>query len=355
MIIANPIYDTVFKHLMSDADDNIAKRFIEQILNIEILEFNFDNTEFSQVLEERKKSDIPLSIYRLDFIAKIKTEQGPVTVLIELQKSWEEKDVYRFRNYLAEEYKRHFGAYINYMDELEVIRKERLRCKKENRSIPDLPEKNIPQALPIIAIYILDKELFHDRMMIHVDPVYKDPNKNNEILKGKDSFIEQLIHNSYFIQIPRIPNKPKTHLENLLSIFNQTYLVENDSKRIDYHAELDGVKEPLLRDMLYKLQGIGVDAKIAKEIEARESGRKFLAERDILLWYDLELAEQKIRKTKEALENKDKVIENNQKELQNNQKVIENKDKEIENKDKEIEKMRDMINKLQNNNKGGSL
>ncbi len=37
MIIANPIYDTVFKYLMSDTKNNIAKRFLEKILNVEIL------------------------------------------------------------------------------------------------------------------------------------------------------------------------------------------------------------------------------------------------------------------------------------------------------------------------------
>ena len=309
MIIANPIYDTVFKYLMSDTDDNIAKRFIEQILNIDIIELNFDRIETTAIVEDREKTDIPLSIYKLDFIAKIATDEGPKMILIELQKSWEELDIHRFRNYLASEYKRHYAAYLNYLDELMKVRKIVEKCKKENKPVPDLPKKNIPKALPIVAIYILDKEVYPDKMMIHVEPVYKDPNNNNEILKGKCDFIEQLVHNSYFIQIPRIPNNPETEYEKVFSIFNQTFLVDNDRRRVNYQTELEDIKNPLLHDMLLKLQKIAVDKEIAKEIEAKEAGRKMLEERDILTWHKFALAEEKIRKAEEQTKEANKKAE----------------------------------------------
>lgn len=48
-----------------------------------------------------------LAVFRLDFIAAIKTDTGEhKTVLIEIQKAKNPIDLLRFRNYLAEQYKK---------------------------------------------------------------------------------------------------------------------------------------------------------------------------------------------------------------------------------------------------------
>ena len=83
MIIANPIYDIVFKYLMEDAD--IAKGLLSVILNVEVTELSLRPQEMSS---ESVVKDIPLIIYRLDFVAVIKTNNGThQKVLIELQKT----------------------------------------------------------------------------------------------------------------------------------------------------------------------------------------------------------------------------------------------------------------------------
>ena len=84
MIIANPIYDVVFKRLMENKQ--VAKFFIGTLLEqtVERLEvcqqeFIYDNVE--------KPLLLPLSLLRLDFIATVCTQEGELKkVLIEIQK-----------------------------------------------------------------------------------------------------------------------------------------------------------------------------------------------------------------------------------------------------------------------------
>src|SRR3989339_639009 len=119
MIIANPIYDVVFKRLMEDK--RIAKFFIETLLDEEIIEVQVKPQEFTfyKDLEQLKESGdfekikdqiaglLGLSVYRLDFIATIKTGNNEYKkVLIEIQKAKNPIDLMRFRNYLGAQYKK---------------------------------------------------------------------------------------------------------------------------------------------------------------------------------------------------------------------------------------------------------
>ena len=95
MVIANPIYDVVFKRMMEN--EKVAKFFISTLLEqtIEAIEVNPQEFTYTDELEG-------LSVFRLDFIATIKTETGEYKkILIEIQKAKNQIDVMRFRNYLA--------------------------------------------------------------------------------------------------------------------------------------------------------------------------------------------------------------------------------------------------------------
>jgi len=94
MQIANPIYDIVFKYLMED--NKIAKLVISSIIEQEIESLEFRATEGTAELF--KKS---LTVYRLDFTAKIKTDEGIKIVLIEMKKAKFPTDIMRFRRYLS--------------------------------------------------------------------------------------------------------------------------------------------------------------------------------------------------------------------------------------------------------------
>ena len=128
MIIANPIYDVVFKYLMDEGD--IARRFISKILDVEILSLELRPKERSIKIEDTFEYRLDITIYRLDFIGEIKTPTGSKKVMIELQKAWDEDDIHRFRNYLAQEFARHYPAYRDYLNELKKYKKQVKLAKK---------------------------------------------------------------------------------------------------------------------------------------------------------------------------------------------------------------------------------
>ncbi len=75
MLIANPIYDVVFKYLMEDA--KVAKLLIGRIIDQEIIELEFRPQEF--IMQAHRPAGLQsskLTFYRLDFSAKIKTDDG---------------------------------------------------------------------------------------------------------------------------------------------------------------------------------------------------------------------------------------------------------------------------------------
>ena len=69
MEIANPIYDVVFKYLMEDND--IARLIISTIIKQKVVSLEFRPQE--RTVELKPGS---LTVYRLDFSAKIETPQG---------------------------------------------------------------------------------------------------------------------------------------------------------------------------------------------------------------------------------------------------------------------------------------
>ena len=160
MHIANPIYDVVFKYLMEDA--KIAKLMISTIIGEEILELDFCSQEFVGEFEAKQQSSksgtktkvkskkrrgtdklkarLGLTVYRLDFTAKIKTKEGYKRVIFELQKAKFPTDIMRFRKYLG--------------DQL---------SNKENTERVLVNGKSRKFGLPIISIYFLGHPLDHTK------------------------------------------------------------------------------------------------------------------------------------------------------------------------------------------------
>ncbi len=81
MVIANPIYDVVFKKMMEN--ERVAKFFISTLLEQTIETVEVKPQEFTYTDELAG-----LSVFRLDFVTTIKTEDGTLLkVLIEIQKA----------------------------------------------------------------------------------------------------------------------------------------------------------------------------------------------------------------------------------------------------------------------------
>lgn len=287
MIIANPIYDVVFKRLMEN--ERIAKFLIGTLLNQRVKTIQVRPQEFTYENELAG-----LRIFRLDFIALVETQQGEERkILIEIQKAHEELDVMRFRNYLAEQYKK----------------KDKLNSEEE-------------EILPITTIYILGFKLPEiESACFHVERQYRDL-VENRILGKKSHFIECLTHDSYVVQVKKIGQRYQSPLDKLLSIFEQRNFIGESEilKEYNYTADIDEVK--LMADLLYQT---GADAATRKQIAAEQEA-----------W----------RSVNALMENKDKAYKRAIAEIERKDKALDEKDKALDEKNKALNEKDRLIEEL---------
>jgi hypothetical protein len=294
MIIANPIYDTVFKFLMESKE--VAKDILSEIIKEEILELHFSNREM--IRKKDGEDNFVLSVFHLDFVAKIKTkENSHKNVIIELQKSNFDSDIMRFRNYLGKQY------------------------QIEEEITDEFGNKTV-EALPIISVYILGFKLSETLpAVIKVNRNYIDVISGKELTE-RHFFIEKLTHDSYVIQIPHLKTETQNDLEMILSIFEQKDFIEDTKNRLkNYKHDIENAK---LKRILKRLELAASDPKLAHEIELEE-----IANREYAI----------------TLGKKDKIIIEKDKIIIEKDKIIVEKDKALSEKDKIIEELRMKLGK----------
>jgi hypothetical protein len=322
-IIANPIYDTVFKKMMED--QRVAKFFISTILEQPVEDLSVLPQEFTYKLDElkgkrkkgKKKDDdddvLYYSFFRLDFMATVRDKDGRLhKILIELQKTWDTQDVMRFRKYLGEQY----------------IKTDNIDGKET--------------VLPMTTIYILGNNLAEiDSPCIKVGRTYIDMLSKKEI-GATSKFIENLTHNSYVIQTGRITDvRYTTNLDRLLTVFEQRYFINDDSDtRKEYPYQLDNEEMKNITDLLYKM---GADPKERKQIEDE---KEFLRIIDNIKKQAIEETDKKLEEQAKTIEEQSKILEEQSKTLEEKDKSLEEKDKELEEKDKENAEWKEKYEKL---------
>lgn len=284
MVIANPIYDVVFKRMMEN--EKVAKFFIGTLLEQTIETISVKPQEFTYT-----DGLAGLAVFRLDFIATIKTESGELKkVLIEIQKAKNQIDLMRFRNYLAEQYKKEDAL--------------------EDRKI----------ILPITTIYILGFKLPEiETPCLKVERNYKDL-VNKTVLETKSDFVEKLTHDSFIVQVDRITDRYQTKLDKLLSVFEQTNFIDYNkiTKEYKHIADIEEVK--IITDILHHS---GTSPNERKQIEdEQEAWRSVNA-----------MFEDKENEFLDALKEKNKVIKEKTK-------ALEEKDKALNELSKQIEEMK---------------
>ena len=275
MYIANPIYDVVFKYLMEDA--KIAKLLISSIIGEEVQKLDFRPQEYTTNIDNDSVSPKikNLTVYRLDFAAKIKTADGLKQVLIEIQKAKFATDIMRFRGYLG-------GQYSN----------------KNNTTVKKIDDKSRRVGIPIIGIYFLGHKLDHtDASIIGVSRIYKDLVTGQELTK-KESFIESLTHDSYVIQIPNLKEKRRNELEKLLSIFDQSTSVDAESHILNIREE-DFPKK--YHSLIRRLQGAILEPEMRKKMELEDGYLLNIEDIQRDLIGKLAKAERKISKAEEKI------------------------------------------------------
>ncbi len=218
MIIANPIYDVVFKYLLEDIE--IARELLSIILEEEIISIELKPQETAT---ESAASSV--HILRFDFKAVIKTNTGEFKkILIELQKAKQVFDVMRFRRYLGDNYKKEDDVFA------------------EKGNIEKRP-------LPIVTIYFLGFSLDNfDNPIVKINREYRDVT-TKEVINVKEGFIELLTHDAYIIQIKQLKGKTRTTLERVLQVFSPAYQT-HDKHQLEFTGDQS---EPLVKKIIDRL------------------------------------------------------------------------------------------------------
>ena len=296
MIIANPIYDTVFKRLMEN--EPIVKFFISTLLNEDVVSVNVKPQEYTYTKQDIAELTLAaLTIYRVDFVATIRTASGGYKkVLIEIQKAQNKVDLMRFRHYLGDQYK-----------------------KKD-----PIGEESVP--FPITTIYILGFDL-HDipSPCLKVSRNYEDL-INHVAIATKNDFIELLTHDSYIVQVNRVGGRYQTRLDKLLSLFEQRYFVGDNKVLKEYLHQLD---DPSIANMTDILHYLATDPSEKEKIDVEvEANRTF----DELFGESIQtITEQKqvIAQQEQALAEKEQVITQKDEALAEKEQVVTQKDEAL--------------------------
>ena len=308
--IANPIYDVVFKYLMED--EAVAKLIISTIIGEEIESLTFLPQESSVFIEQRF-----LTVYRLDFSAKIKKADGTYKqILIEIQKAKFATDIMRFRRYLGEQYQDKANSYLATDDKGNTSRK----------------------GMPIITIYFLGYQLAHTTApIIKVAREYYDLTTGKKI-ETQEEFIESLTHDSYVIQIAHLRPDHKSDVERLLAIFDQHQTTANDHiltiNEAKYPKKYRKIVRRLQRAMSNHEMRQIMDAE-DEIIEGLQIMERDLAQRDQLLW-----------EKEQALTKKEQTIVAKEQELSEKEQTIVAKEQELSEKDRIIAELQKRLQSL---------
>jgi len=295
MLIANPIYDVVFKYLLEDS--RIAKMLISAIIGEDIVEIDFRPQEYTvkitknseEAIEQTKEFVPSFTVYRLDFNAKIQNSDGSFKlVIIEIQKAKLSTDITRFRKYLGEQYSNQENSY-----------------EKNGKKLP----------LPIINIYFLGEGLktIHGVPVIKVNRHYYDLVSGTEITQ-REEFIEALSHDSYVVSIPDLTEKRRNELEILLSIFDQSNRYKND--HILNVAEEDFPEK--YRYIIRRLQKAQETEQIRKTMDIEDEILSELADKE----RDIMAKDRIIAENMKVIDEKNKTLEEKDKALAEQQRII---------------------------------
>ena len=320
MLIANPIYDTIFKFLMDDNES--AKIILSTLLNVDIEELTATTTIQSYLGEDEKNWGFG-KLSHLDYAAQVlKPDGSKENILIELQKADLPSDFYRFRLYITEKFKKSHST-----------------IKKENTTI-HTPIKFIP-------IFILNFEIENEicDLVIQTNKMVKGVLKDT-ILKNPVSFLDDLMYDLTIVQIPHITNidvekikddAHKLELYKLFKLFDQNAKTQNDEYKLEIKEKIPSKYTRLVKRLQHEhLNSFEIKNQLIEE-DTRILDIKNMLNQKIQFQKTIEEKEKTIEENTKTIEQKDKTIEQKDKTIEQNTKTIEENTKTIEQKDKTIE------------------
>lgn len=242
MIVANPLYDIVFKYLMED--ERIARTILSALLKREVIKAEVRPHEYTNDKIDR------LSVFRIDFGATIREADGSTRlIIVELQKTWVDTETLRFRQYLGVQYS----------------------------SPKNMIGKN---AVPMVAVYLLGHKVGDiEEPVLYVRHQSYDYN-GNLVTKGlPNAFVDSLTHDSIIVQIPRLHGQINNRLDMVLSIFDQSNKDEFDEHvlRIDESRYADDREMEVI---LHRLTMAAADAEMRHRMNVEDEYYSVIESRD---------------------------------------------------------------------------
>jgi len=258
MIVANPIYDAVFKYLMED--ERIARTILSALMKKDVTHVEMRPHEYSN--DDRDS----LSVFRIDFGATVREADGTERlILVELQKTWLETETLRFRQYLGVQYRSPANMSGDY-------------------------------SLPMVAIYLLGHKVGNiEEPVLYVNHQAFDYN-DNVVTKGlPDPFVESLTHNSIIVQIPRLHGQINNRLDKVLSVFDQTNRDKADEQLLRLNADVYSDDHDM-QHILHRLTQAAADTDLRHRMDVEDEYFSVIEKRDTeIMLKDKKLAEQNVK------------------------------------------------------------
>ena len=291
MLIANPIYDTIFKFLMDDNES--AKIILSTLLNEKILELTATSTIQSYLSEEQKDWGY-VKLSHLDYSAQIlKSDGTKENIHIELQKADLPSDFYRFRLYITEQFKKSHSTTKN---------------------------ENINTITPIkfIPIFILNFEIENEveDLVLQTNKIVKGVLKDT-ILQKPVSFLNDLMYDLTIVQIPNINkidvetiknDSHKFELYKLFKLFDQNAKAEKDDYKLDIKEEIPSKYTRLVKRLQHEhLNSYEIKNNLIEE-DTRVQDIKNFVNKEI--WYKKNIKEKEktIEENKKTIEEKENAL-----------------------------------------------
>ncbi len=286
MVIANPIYDVIFKYLVEDKLSAMA--LISLVIDKNVVEIDFLPQE--NVVSGNKG----FSVIRLDFIAILSDENGKrEKILIEVQKSKKIEDIPRFRSYLASNY------------------------NKQNSKFGK------SEILPITCIYFLGYATKVNNQVVVNRRNFVDAIDNKPV-ENTDRFMELLTHSTYLIYINNLKKGALDHaLIQLLTLFDQNKIKSKEMKYLLESDAFEHTEDPRVKLVLNRLQQAALEEELLAKAQ-REYDLDATIE-DAMNSLMGEIEEERRQKEEERRQKED---ERSQKEEERSQKEEERRQKE---------------------------
>lgn len=310
--IANPLYDTAFKYLMED--NRVAQLLIGALINKKIKTITQTANEITDW------SNDGLKLLRLDFSAEVEIAPDKFeTITIEVQKVFLATEYVRFRKYLSEQYANRANKKVS--------------KEYKDRKTGKIKTKIVEKALPITAIYILGHSTIDDQHpVIYGEGAYRDVEGNIIEKIGNCEFLTSMMHKIIVVQVPSLKKKPRTYVEKLLSLFDQSN-VSSDTDQILNIEPMEDHPEGY-DEILKRLEMAAKDKKLRRKMQHEQDGINELKQ----LQSQQEWLESQLYDAKEAIAKKDETIAKKDEAIAKKDEAIAKKDETIAKKDEAIAK-----------------